>query len=83
MEPSDVRYEVKDGIATLTLDNADESMNVVNDDFLADMDKALAKGLWKSDENSEARRFNSQFAPSPERRPDKQERRQLIRVKQS
>ncbi|MFM4735466.1 heat-shock protein, partial [Aeromonas caviae] len=39
--------------------------------------------LKKRAENSEARRFNSQFAPSPERRPDKQERRQLIRVKQS
>ena len=38
--------------------------------------------LKKRAENSEARRFNSQFAPSPERRPDKQERRQLIKVKQ-
>lgn len=33
--------------------------------------------------NAEARRLGSQFAPSPERRPDKQERRQLIKVKQS
>ena len=41
-----------------------------------------AESLKKRAENSEARRFNSQFAPSPERRPDKQERRQLIKVKQ-
>ena len=33
-----------------------------------------AESLKKRAENSEARRFNSQFAPSPERRPDKQER---------
>lgn len=32
--------------------------------------------------NAEARRLGSQFAPSPERRPDKQERRLLIRAKQ-
>ena len=38
--------------------------------------------LKKRAENSEARRFNSQFAPSPEPRPDKQERRQLLKVKQ-
>jgi 3-hydroxyacyl-CoA dehydrogenase/enoyl-CoA hydratase/3-hydroxybutyryl-CoA epimerase len=30
-----------DGIATLTLDNADESMNVVNDAFLTDMEHAI------------------------------------------
>ncbi|MGL5129359.1 MAG: ribosome-associated heat shock protein Hsp15 [Aeromonas popoffii] len=41
-----------------------------------------AASLKKRAENSEARRFNSQFAPSPERRPDKQERRKLIKVKQ-
>mgnify|MGYP000038915613 CR=1 FL=1 len=41
-----------------------------------------AESLKKRAENSEARRFNSQFAPSPERRPDKQERRQLLKVKQ-
>ncbi|WP_454010115.1 ribosome-associated heat shock protein Hsp15 [Aeromonas sp. Marseille-Q7275] len=40
------------------------------------------ESLKKRAQNSEARRFNSQFAPSPERRPDKQERRQLIKVKQ-
>jgi len=34
-----VQFSVEgDGIATLTLDNADESMNVVNDEFLADME---------------------------------------------
>ncbi|MFQ2300585.1 ribosome-associated heat shock protein Hsp15 [Aeromonas dhakensis] len=38
--------------------------------------------LKRRAENSEARRFNIQFAPSPERRPDKQERRQLIKIKQ-
>ncbi|MGL5598229.1 MAG: ribosome-associated heat shock protein Hsp15 [Aeromonas sp.] len=41
-----------------------------------------AQSLKKRAQNSEARRFNSQFAPSPERRPDKQERRQLLKVKQ-
>ncbi|MCS3456705.1 ribosome-associated heat shock protein Hsp15 [Aeromonas rivuli] len=40
------------------------------------------ESLKRRADNAEARRFNSQFAPSPERRPDKQERRQLIRVKQ-
>ncbi|MEW7867562.1 ribosome-associated heat shock protein Hsp15 [Aeromonas diversa] len=33
-------------------------------------------------DNAEARKLGSQFAPSPERRPDKQERRLLIRAKQ-
>ncbi|MCT7654326.1 ribosome-associated heat shock protein Hsp15 [Oceanimonas sp. NS1] len=32
--------------------------------------------------NSEARRLSSQFAPSPERRPDKKERRTLLKIKQ-
>lgn len=47
------------------------------------MYEETAESLKRRAENTEARRFNSQFAPSPERRPDKQERRQLIRVKQS
>ncbi|MGE6108135.1 ribosome-associated heat shock protein Hsp15 [Aeromonas sobria] len=47
------------------------------------MYEETAESLKRRAENAEARRFNSQFAPSPERRPDKQERRQLIRVKQS
>lgn len=38
--------------------------------------------LKRRADNAEARRLNSQFAPSPERRPDKQERRLLIRAKQ-
>lgn len=38
--------------------------------------------LKRKAENAEARRLGSQFAPSPERRPDKQERRLLIRAKQ-
>ncbi|EOD56907.1 ribosome-associated heat shock protein Hsp15 [Aeromonas molluscorum] len=46
------------------------------------MYEETAESLKRRAENAEARRFNSQFAPSPERRPDKQERRQLIRVKQ-
>lgn len=37
----------------------------------------------KRDQNAEARKFNSQFAPSPERRPDKKERRTLLKIKQS
>lgn len=32
-----------DGVATLTLDNADESMNVVSDDWLAEMNAAIAE----------------------------------------
>lgn len=40
------------------------------------------QSLKKRAQNSEARRLNSQFAPSPERRPDKQERRHLIKIKQ-
>ncbi|MGY3871201.1 ribosome-associated heat shock protein Hsp15 [Aeromonas crassostreae] len=47
------------------------------------MYEETAESLKRRAENAEARRLNSQFAPSPERRPDKQERRQLIRVKQS
>lgn len=47
------------------------------------MYEETAESLKRRAENAEARRFNSLFAPSPERRPDKQERRQLIRVKQS
>ena len=34
--------EAADGFATLMLDNADESMNVVNDAFIADMEAATA-----------------------------------------
>ncbi|MBM7456748.1 ribosome-associated heat shock protein Hsp15 [Oceanisphaera litoralis] len=37
----------------------------------------------KRDQNAEARKFNSQFAPSPERRPDKKERRTLLKIKQN
>lgn len=37
----------------------------------------------KREQNAEARKFNSQFAPSPERRPDKKERRTLLKIKQS
>ena len=32
-----------DGVATLTLDNADESMNVVSDDWLAEMNASIAE----------------------------------------
>ena len=46
------------------------------------MYEETAESLKRRSENAEARRFNSQFAPSPERRPDKQERRQLNRLKQ-
>ncbi len=38
--------------------------------------------IKKRDQNAEARKFNSQFAPSPERRPDKKERRTLLKFKQ-
>ncbi|MFP2769001.1 ribosome-associated heat shock protein Hsp15 [Oceanisphaera sp. KMM 10153] len=38
--------------------------------------------IKKRDQNAEARKFNSQFAPSPERRPDKKERRTLLKIKQ-
>lgn len=36
----------------------------------------------KREQNAEARKFNSQFAPSPERKPDKKERRTLLKIKQ-
>lgn len=39
--------------------------------------------IKKRDQNAEARKFNSQFAPSPERRPDKKERRTLLKIKQN
>ncbi|GAA3717510.1 ribosome-associated heat shock protein Hsp15 [Oceanisphaera sediminis] len=38
--------------------------------------------IKKREQNAEARKFNSQFAPSPERRPDKKERRTLLKIKQ-
>ncbi len=38
--------------------------------------------IKKRDKNAEARKLNSQFAPSPERRPDKKERRTLLKIKQ-
>ena len=31
-----------DGVAVLTLNNSDESMNVVSDDWLGEMDAAIA-----------------------------------------
>ncbi|OIN05559.1 ribosome-associated heat shock protein Hsp15 [Oceanisphaera psychrotolerans] len=38
--------------------------------------------IKQRDKNAEARKLNSQFAPSPERRPDKKERRTLLKIKQ-
>ncbi|MBL1377679.1 ribosome-associated heat shock protein Hsp15 [Zobellella iuensis] len=38
--------------------------------------------IKKREQNAEARKFNSQFAPSPERKPDKKERRTLLKIKQ-
>ncbi|MFH7585839.1 ribosome-associated heat shock protein Hsp15 [Oceanimonas smirnovii] len=38
--------------------------------------------LAQREHNARARKLNSQFAPSPERRPDKKERRTLLKIKQ-
>ncbi|AEX99968.1 Heat shock protein 15 [Oceanimonas sp. GK1] len=38
--------------------------------------------IERRERNAQARKLNSQFAPSPERRPDKKERRTLLRIKQ-
>lgn len=38
--------------------------------------------MEQRERNAEARKLNSQFAPSPERRPDKKERRTLLKIKQ-
>lgn len=40
-----------------------------------------ADSIKKRTQNAEARKLNSQFAPSPERKPDKKERRSLLRIK--
>ena len=40
-----------------------------------------AASIKKRAQNAEARKLNSQFAPSPERRPDKKERRDLLKIK--
>ena len=40
-----------------------------------------AVSIKKREQNAEARKLNSQFAPSPERRPDKKERRSLLKIK--
>ena len=38
--------------------------------------------IKKREQNAEARKLNSQFAPSPHRKPDKKERRSLLKIKQ-
>lgn len=38
--------------------------------------------IKKREQNTEARKLNSQFAPSPQRKPDKKERRSLLKIKQ-
>ncbi|WMC10740.1 ribosome-associated heat shock protein Hsp15 [Oceanimonas pelagia] len=38
--------------------------------------------IERRERNARARKLHSQFAPSPERRPDKKERRTLLRIKQ-
>tara|TARA_R110002049_G_scaffold61662_3_gene165558 strand:- start:2371 stop:4509 length:2139 start_codon:yes stop_codon:yes gene_type:complete len=38
-----IRYAVENGIATLTLDNADESMNLVSPEFIAEFTEAVDK----------------------------------------
>ena len=40
-----------------------------------------ADSIKKREKNAEARKLNIQFAPSPERRPDKKERRTLLKIK--
>lgn len=40
-----------------------------------------SESIKKREQNAEARKLNSQFAPSPERRPDKKERRTLLKIK--
>ncbi|MBU3825798.1 MAG: ribosome-associated heat shock protein Hsp15 [Candidatus Oceanisphaera merdipullorum] len=42
-----------------------------------------AASIQKREKNAEARKLNIQFAPSPERRPDKKERRSLLKIKHS
>ncbi|MGO1247266.1 MAG: ribosome-associated heat shock protein Hsp15 [Oceanisphaera sp.] len=37
--------------------------------------------LKKREQNAEARKLNSLFAPSPQRKPDKKERRSLLKIK--
>ncbi|GGB39869.1 heat shock protein 15 [Oceanisphaera marina] len=37
--------------------------------------------IKKREQNAEARKLNSQFAPSPQRKPDKKERRSLLKIK--
>ncbi|WP_116474949.1 ribosome-associated heat shock protein Hsp15 [Zobellella maritima] len=46
------------------------------------MYKETAQSQAKREQNAEARKFNSQFAPSPERKPDKKQRRTLLKIKQ-
>lgn len=40
------------------------------------------ESLKKREQNAEARKLNNQFAPSPQRKPDKKERRSLLKIKQ-
>ncbi|ART82681.1 heat-shock protein [Oceanisphaera profunda] len=40
-----------------------------------------AESIKKREKNAEARKLNTLFAPSPERRPDKKERRSLLKIK--
>lgn len=40
-----------------------------------------ADSIKKREQNAQARKLNSQFAPSPERKPDKKERRTLLNIK--
>ena len=40
-----------------------------------------ADSIAKREKNAQARKLNVQFAPSPERRPDKKERRTLLKIK--
>ena len=40
-----------------------------------------ADSITKREKNAQARKLNVQFAPSPERRPDKKERRTLLKIK--
>ncbi|MBO1519677.1 ribosome-associated heat shock protein Hsp15 [Oceanisphaera pacifica] len=39
------------------------------------------ESLKKREQNAAARKLNSQFAPSPQRKPDKKERRSLLKIK--
>ncbi|NLJ93061.1 MAG: ribosome-associated heat shock protein Hsp15 [Aeromonadales bacterium] len=40
-----------------------------------------ADSIKKREQNAQARKLSSQFAPSPERKPDKKERRTLLKIK--